>query len=440
MSSPLMNGPPGEHEQRKSAPASHTEQREEHLLEEFARLMGTEVSAVLFDRAADIAPGEAEQASPLRAIAIEQITKQGSERDSLGDAGEASTETSPETRDELPVTSSDAHRGEARSNGPSQEGLAPEEGAMVAPRQSGRATLTLGVIFAIGVAGVVGAWALKIAPGVRAAPVIDKAADELSKVAPHLQDAASSGDRKASILPVGQAGEPSPVGLASTVERSTELQHLDKSPPAASLVAASPEPSGDAIVMSSVPVIGSIAPTDASPISATTAGQTAAPGPGDPEQVKAGLVSQGGSVVADDRASATDANRSPRLAEAPVLPPLSNAPPQPAITPVPLARPSFNSSLTGAPQPAVHKIGVRLKSSSKSIDHAPNPKIGATIGNSSPPLDLATNPDAATAPVVAKASSETPASTEPPLQFVPNLLKKGVSAVRGFVGDASGGS
>jgi hypothetical protein len=441
MTSPLMNGPLGDREQIKSAPAPHTEQQEEYLLEEFARLMRTEVSAVrLLERAADIEPGEAEQASPLRAIAVEQIAKQGSKRVSLGDAGAASTEASPETRDELPVTSSDARRSEARSKDPSQKGQAPEEGVIVAPRKSGRATLTLGVVFAIGVAGVIGAWVFKIAPGVRAAPVIEMAADELSKLAPRLQDAVFS------IKPMGQAGEPNPVGLPSSAEHSSETQQLDKSPPAASLAAASPEPSGEAIVMSSVPVIRSIAPTDASPVPATAAGQTAAPAaasgflPGDPEQVKAGLASQGGSVIADKSASATDANRSPKVAEAPVLPPPSNAPPQPANAPVPLARPSFNSSTNGAPEPVAHKIGVRLKSSSKPIDHAPNPKIGATIGNSSPPLDLATDPGMATAPVVAKALSETPSSTESPLQFVPNLFEKGVSAVRGFVGDASRGS
>ena len=446
MTSPLMNDPPGKCEQRKSAMAFHVGRQEEQLLEEFARLMGTEVSAVrLFDRAAGLAPGAAKQASSLRAIAIDRIAKQGAKRDGLldsgGDAGAPSTEASPEARDDSPATSSGPHRGEPHSNAPSQEGLAPEEGAIVAPRKSGRATLTLGVVFAIGVAGVIGAWALKIAPGVRAAPLIDTAADELSKVAPPLQDAASSSDRTASILPAGQAGEPNPVGVASSVEHSTELQQPDKSPPAASLAAASPEPSGDAVVMSSVPVTRSITPTEALPSPAATAGQTAASAGAsgflpDPKQLKAGSVRQGGSVVADDSASATDAKRSPRLAEAPVLPPPSNAPPQPARPPVPLARPSFNTSTNGAPQPTAHKIGAPPKSSSKSIDHAPNPKVGAT----SPPLDLMTAPGVATAPVVTKASSETPTSTESLLQFVPNLFEKGVNAVRGFVGDASRGS
>src|SRR5581483_5966247 len=102
MTGPLVNGPCARREQRKSAsPASHIAQQEEHLLEEFAHLLGTEVSAIrLFDRAAGPAPGEARQASPRRAIAVEQITKQGS------DAGAAPTVVSPKGRDESPVTSS----------------------------------------------------------------------------------------------------------------------------------------------------------------------------------------------------------------------------------------------------------------------------------------------------------------------------------------------
>jgi hypothetical protein len=441
MTSPLMDGSPGKCEQSKRALVSHIEQQEEHLLDEFARLMGTEVSAVrLFD-----APGEAQQAPSPRAIAIEQVAKQGSKRHgllrSVGDEGAASTEALPKARDELPVTSSDSHRGEAYFNAPSRGGLAPEGGPIVAPSKSGRATLMLGVVFAIGVTGVIGAWALKIAPGVRTVPLIDVTADELFKVAPSLHDAVSSGDHTASILPVGQAGEPNLVSLASSVEHSTELQQPDKSPRTTSLAAASPEPSADAPMVSSVPGVRSIMPRDALPVPATTAGQTAAPGflP-DPKQAKSELVGQSGSVVADDGAPATDAKRSPRLAEAPVLLPASNAPPQLARPPVPLARPSFNSSINGAPQPHAHKIGVPPKSSSKSIDHAPNPKVGGAIGNSSPPLDLATTPGVATAPVVAKASSETPTSTGSLLQFVPNLFEKGVSAVRSFAGDSSRGS
>ena len=442
MTSPLLNGPPGQCEERKSASPSHIEQQEEHLLEEFAALMGTEVSAVrLLDKAADLGSREAEQASPLRAIALEQITKQES------DAGAALTEASPEARDESLVTSSDAHRGEAYSNAPSLEGLAPERDAIVAPRKSGRATLMLGTVFAIGVVGVIGAWAaVKIAPGVRAAPLIDMASGESSEGAPPVHDAASSGDRASSILPVGQASEPNPVDPASSVERSTDLPQPDKSPPAASSAAASPEPSaGDPVVTSSAPATRSITPpTDAAPAPATTADQTAAPaGPPatlpDPTEVKADSVSQGDSVAAGDNASAADAKPSPKVAEAPVSPPPSNTAPQPDYPPVPPVRPSFHSSTNGAPQPLTHKIAARPKSSSKSVDHAPDPKDLATTGASSPTLDLATAPGEAKAPVATKASSETPTATDSLLNFVPNLFEKGASAVRGFVGDASHG-
>jgi hypothetical protein len=436
MTNRVMNGPPGHSGQRKSAPASPHEQQEEHLLEEFARLMGTEVSAVRFDRAAGLAPGEARQAPPVSA-AVEQITKQGS------GAGAASTKASPEARDTSAGTNSDAQRGETYFNAPSLAGLAPDKDAIVAPRKSGRATLMLGAVFAIGIVGVIGAWAaVKIAPGVWAAPLIGLAADESSKGTQTSPDTAPSTDRTASIVPAGEAGEPNPVGPASSAEHPTELQQPDK-PPAAPLAAASPEPSRDPTATSSAPATRSITPPDAAPV-ATTADPAVAPAGAsgdapDPKQVKAGLASQGGSVAADDNASAADAKRSPKVAEPAASPTPSDAAPQPARAPVPIARPSFNSSAKGAPQPDAHKVAARPKASSKPIDHAPNPKAAAAVGPPQPSLDLATAPGAATTPVATKASSETPSSTDTMLNFVPNLFEKGVGAVRGWVGGGSRG-
>jgi hypothetical protein len=441
MSNAVLKGPCDAFEQRTNVTGTLGGQQEKELLEEFARLMGADVSALrLFDKTAGFAPREASQPSRLRVISIDKSTKKnGEDGDPLGcidDAPSASSKTadSPELRGNgLRVPSSG-------SNIPYHEGLAPGEEAIQAPGHS-RANLALGILVAVGVAGLISAWALKAAPGLPAAPTIDLAADDLSKVQPPVQEAVPT-------LPRDQAGKPSPVNLVSSAERSTELPQETKSPPTTPSGAAKPQPSGEPTSVAG-PITTSIAPTarsialvaesEALPAPATTVGQATGAASA-PETGETALVHPDGAFISDDREFPTYAKPSPRLAGAPALPAPSDAVPQPVRPPVPVARPSFKALINGTAQPTVNKVDLPTKSSSKSINRAPNAKTVTINGNVSTALDLATAPGVAPAPVVASAPGGTTTSAESLLQLVPTLFDKGVSVVNGLVGDASRGS
>jgi hypothetical protein len=429
-----QKGPTDRIERRKSATTYRADQHE--MLEEFARLMGANVNAVrLSDNAVDDAHGGAPRAVPL-VIAVDQDAKQRSTVDdfpkSIAKASLEPTEVWSALRNnELPVPTFDAHEHRPFSGAPVRK-----------PRRWGKASVILTLLFVAGTGGVLGAWALEAAPGAKAPSPAYAAADPSAEVSPALPKAIASGDGSASIMSTDQVGERSEINLAGREDRSSEPLRQVTSPSAAPLSSAAPlaatgpDPAhaDTPIAISPPPAAPSIPPADGqASTSAPTPSAGASNPAAEPKEVKAGLGRLGGAAL-DDGGSSTGPIHSPKAAEAATLP-------QPSRPPVPVARPLFQASVSGARQPPAHKTDTAPKTPSKSTDRAPAPKVRTTTDGPTQSLDVAAAPaaDAATAPEVAKAPKET-TTADSVLQFVPNLFDRGVNAVRSLVGNATRGS
>src|SRR5471030_1461327 len=86
-------------------------------------------------------------------------------------------------------------------------------------RRSGRSALVMSLLVGVGAVAVVGAWALKGAPGLPKTPPVIMAADTPTKVQPPSQDNVASPNDSASILLKDQSAKPTPVKLVSSEEQ-----------------------------------------------------------------------------------------------------------------------------------------------------------------------------------------------------------------------------
>ena len=90
----------------------------------------------------------------------------------------------------------------------------------------------MGVLVGVGAAGLVGAWAVKGAPGLPKTPPMILAVDGPTKVQPPSQDTVASPSDSASMLLKDQSGKPAPVKLVSSEEQPVDLQQQAKPQPA----------------------------------------------------------------------------------------------------------------------------------------------------------------------------------------------------------------
>jgi len=320
------------------------------------------------------------------------------------------------------------------------------------PRRSGRAKLAVGVLVGLGAAGLVGAWAVKGAPGLPKTPPVILAVDGPTKVQPPSQDTVASPNDSVSTLLKDQTNKSAAVKLVSNEEQPVDLQQ--QTPAAAATDAATPAPT---------PAQQGAARSIALATVAASAAPPAAPAPfPEPKRVKTVSVRPDGSLIAngpvqtadagpaavaqDARPVTSAADPAPASSDAPVAvapaanptpaaaPPAAPAAPTPAATaapvapvptpaapslsdsagdlatprpsdvPVPKARPSSFGALA---QPTTPKVDLPAKPSAKSTARVPIAKIDTTVAGGSNP------------------------APESPLQIVPNLLGSVARAVGG---------
>jgi hypothetical protein len=419
----------------------------EDPLDELARLVGVDGPAFnAADRSVSFAPKvEAPQSSQLHLPHIDEGLEDGQGFDGLRhEAHEAYPEAAPEfaeapqlrgaLEDEAPEDVN-PHVAVPYARPLYPRGLAPQR-ATPAPRRSSRIPLTMGVLVGVGAIGLVGAWAIKGAPGLPRTPPVIMAADGPTKVQPPSEDTVASPSDSASILMKDQAGKPGPVRLVSSEEQPVDLQQqtkpqpvtrslapaaADTAPPAATPIPAAAAPISTtptpAPAAAPLPAASSSAPvvalTTVGPTTAAPAAPAAFP---EPKRVKTVSVRPDGSVISTGATTsasvATSANSVVADASASPAPADADAMPQPANPPVPRARPSFDSSVNNAAaQPATPKLDLPPKPSAKSTARVPIAKIDTTV---------------------ASGASQSPEAPEPTaLQFVPGLLEKAVKAVSG---------
>jgi hypothetical protein len=411
---------------------------QEDPLDELARLVGAEARGPRpFDRAA-APPAPAPQ---LHLPHIDESANEGNDFDHLlhadfnnGEPAQADRQSAQPAHEEASAHDDAAPLEAAHSDAYYHSAtLAPAEEPMAAPRRSGRTTLTLSVLIAVGAAGLVAAWALKGAPGLPRNPPVIMAADGPTKVAPPSQETVASPGDSASMLPRDPSAKPGPVNLVSTEEQPVDLQLQTRSlsapssaapanPPAtAPSSATAPPPSG---TTPPAPPLTTLGPAMAAP---------AAPAPfPEPKRVKTVSVRPDGSVIssgsglpaAADAAAAAPA--APADAAAAIPAPTDGAP-QPVHPPVPVARPSFDAAASGAPQPTTPKLDLPAKPTAKSTARVPTAKIDTTA---SPEAPLRTLPTKLEKPVKASPPPTEVASNEPAAPAATAVTSSGAYSVQ----------
>jgi SPOR domain len=433
----------------------------EDPLDQLARLVGLDVSAAgAADRAVGAASKvEAPQSPQIRLPHIDEVADDSQAFDSAQyemqheveayDEAPADSLESAALRGALEHEASDEdfapQAGHAYARPLYPQGLAPPPEAMSASRRSSRIPLTMGLLVSVGAIALVGAWAVKGAPGLPRTPPIIMAADGPTKVQPPSQDTVASPSDSAAILMKDQAGKAGPVKLVSSEEQPVDLQQQQaKTQPVTRSLAPAAVTSAAPAIATPAPAIATPAAVATSPVVATPAVATSsasapiAPSPSvpvaalttigptnaapaapaafpEPKRVKTVSVRPDGSVISSGATAVADASAA---ATAPPAAVDADAMPQPANPPVPRARPSFDSPAnTAAAQPATPKLDLPPKPSAKSTARVPIAKIDTTVAgaaNQSP-----------------EAAAPAPAAEPTPLQLVPSLLERAVKAVGG---------
>ena len=322
------------------------------------------------------------------------------------------------------------------------------------PRRSGRVKLTVGVLVGLGAAGLVGAWAVKGAPGLPKTPPMILAVDGPTKVQPPSQETVASPNNSASMLLKDQTNKPAPVKLVSNEEQPVDLQQAGAAPAAPSDAAASASAPVQQGAARGIAALATVAATAAPP---------AAPAPfPEPKRVKTVSVRPDGSLIANAAVQSTDAGPSvvPQDArpsaplayaapasEAPVaaVPAADTAPPAPVSVPAaaaPVAAPAAAAAAPVDPAPTATATNVSETSGELAMPRPSDvpvpkarPSFGALAQPATPKLDLPAKPSAkSTARVpIAKIDTTVAGGSNPapesPLQLVPNLLGSVARAV-----------
>jgi hypothetical protein len=382
----------------------------ENPLEEFAGLMGVDVSALeRFDGAGDFV----------------QISGPSHEPAS------AEIDGSPKPReDETSVHGFSLLSEATHRTGLYRSAEAPIAEAPPTPRRS--RALTLGVLVAVGVAGCLGAWALKGAPDPQRTSTME--ADDPIKVLPTEQEAAALRDESASSLPGNQTSEPGPVNLESIEKQPPVFEEQTKSPTTTLSVAAAPilTEAAPSAMPAATPASVSAAPpvTRSIALLASASGQAQAPASTvalrtaptvnpEPKPMKTVSAHFDGSVLPNDNGTPAGANNSPPPSASRTPPAPSDRVPPLLNPPTPIARPSVDASAGGALKPVKERLDAPAKLSANSVVTEPVARTASIAPNAQPPANVAADPNGGDF------------SAKSVLQFVPNLYEKAAGALRG---------
>jgi hypothetical protein len=361
----------------------------ENPLEEFASLMGVDVSALKrFDGAGDFVPTS------------------GASRELEA----AETKGSPKAREDEKLV----HGSNLLSAARQAPDLYRSAQAPPTPRRS--RALTLGVFVALGVAGCLGAWALKGASGSPSISAIE--ADDPPTAQPAEQKTAALHDDTTSVSPEDQTGKPGPGNPVSTDKQPSALEEQIKSPTTTPSTAPSPIPA-EAAPSAAAPVSASAAP----PVTRSIAPPASA---SEPTQVPAPIVASptASTATPEPNRLKTASVRTDGSASPPSAPRTSTAPSDmvPALLnpPTPVARPSGGASAGGATKPVKERLDAPAEPSANAVRDEPVARIDAAAAPNAPPAaNGATDPGRGGVSAVSV------------LQFVPNLYEKAASALHG---------
>ncbi|MGD0721446.1 MAG: SPOR domain-containing protein [Roseiarcus sp.] len=353
---------------------------QEDPLEELARLVGLDADeAGSIARAPEPAPrGEALRLPQVHLLQVDAVDGEGSEAGTAA-AAPLGVLVDPPLRRALEDVRP-AHDFAPQDNRPqpapaldARRSAAGAEPATSAPRRRRRSALTMGVLVAVGAAGLVGVWVVKGEPGLPRSPALILAADGPTKVKPPSEDGVASTD-DASALLRDQSGKSDPITIVSHQEQPNDLQQ--RSAPQAQQFAAATDAAPPAGATTRSLAAGTVGPTTTAP---------AAPSPfPTPKPVKVVSVRPDGSIIAPGPDQPVEAGPVPGPAvqlpapepAAPQTPP--GAANLPANPPAPVARPS---QIGAAPQPASPKLDLPTKLSPKSTARVPIPKIDTTVSS-----------------------------------------------------------
>jgi hypothetical protein len=384
-------------------------------LEEFAGLMGVDVSALeRFDGAGGLASTPGVSQEP--AASEHEPAAPDIEDSPRFHEGETSVDASSPPSEAMHLA------GVYRSD---------EASAAKSPplRRRSRA-LTLGVLVAVGIAGCLGAWALKGASGPQGTSTME--ADDSLKAAPINQETAALRGKSTTTLPGNQMGKPDPAVSESIENQSSAFQEQTKSPPPPPSVAATAMPSEaapsamppTAPVSAPPPITRSLAPLSSAsdqtqvPVStvAPPAAPTVNPEPKSPTTVS---VRPDGSVLPNDEGTPAGADRSQAPSAARTSPAPGNKVPPLLNPPTPVARPSFDASAGGALKPVKTRLDAPAGPSANPVDIEPVARTASIAPPAPPPANVAADPGGGDF------------SAKSVLQFVPNLYQKAADALRG---------
>ena len=372
-------------------------------LEEFAGLMGVDVSALECFRTAE---------APVPAAAHEPAAAEMDSAPSL-DEGDSAED------DPRGLLFETTH---APDLYPSAAEGAADWPAL--PRRSN--AVTLGVLVALGLAGCLGAWAFKATSG--PAKSLTMAAVDPVKAPPAMRDARALLADPASVAPADRAGKPAPVNAASIEKPASILEAQTKTPTLNSVAGAAPiaaeaAPAAAPSATRSIALLASAFEQTQTPTTAA-APRAAATASLEPSPVKTVSVRTDGSLLPSDGATpAASAPPPPASATSSDAAPLLNPP-------TPVARPSFDDSASDAPKPAKEKTPV-----GSALQIVPNAheKAASAVRGSPPETRVAATDPAAPPPTATGAAAPSGGrfSADSVLGFVPNLFEKAANALRG---------
>jgi SPOR domain len=430
---------------------------QEDPLDELARLVGLDARETKpAQKTFAFAPkAEAPRLPPVHLLRVDEQSNRTAAIAHLPHAGfGGATEAAPlrgTLEDDADIHDRDEHDDTAHAGAPPPAAVAQAP----ARRRSRGVTVSMGVLVAVGAAGLVGAWVVKGAPGMPKIPPMIMAMGGPTKVQPPSQETISSPSDSASVLLKDQTGKTVPVKLVSSEEQPVDLQQQAKaqaiatpapaivvasvssaaadpapvpavstqSPPVASAAAAAALPS-PVTPPTPVPVqqatrsinLSNIG-TPPAPPAAALPPAAAAPFP-EPKRVKTVSVRPDGSVIssgAETTADAGAAATAPAATGNPVVSDaLPDATPQPAHPPVPRARPSFDADARNAAQAATPKLDLPTKLAPKSTTRVPTARTDTTVASGA-----------------AQSPPQSPEAAGQPTQPAPSIFQAVAKAVTG---------